>query len=351
MAAVGFGIFDHLDRRDAPLAQIYEERLQLLEAADAAGFAGYHIAEHHETPLAASPSPTVFLTALSQRTRRLRFGPLVYPLPLYHPLRLIEEICILDQLSGGRLDLGVGRGISPFELAYHGVDPQRSREQFLEALAVITTGMSSARLTYHGAFYDYEDVPMEVQPLQKPYPPLWYPTTSEDGLRFAGRHNLNVVLNGRAGGVDRQVAIYNEARAAHAGEPDRLNGHVAAPKIAVSYKLCLAETEEEALATARPAQRQHFESLVKLWRDFGTEPAGFTPDLDLMVKSGTALVGTPARVREQVEQIVATSGCNYLMLQLHFGGMAHAQALRTLRLFADEVMPAFAEPTAQGAAV
>src|SRR5262249_58691603 len=97
-----------------------EERLQLVEAYDAAGFHAYHLAEHHATPLGMAPSPGVFLAAVAQRTRNLRFGALVYALPLHHPLRMIEEICMLDHLSGGRVDIGFGRGSSPIELAHFG---------------------------------------------------------------------------------------------------------------------------------------------------------------------------------------------------------------------------------------
>ena len=117
-----FGIFDHLDRNELPMAQYYEERLKLVELYDRTGFHAYHVAEHHSTPLGMAPSPSVFLSAVAQRTRRLRFGPLVYILPLYHPLRVAEEVCMLDHLSNGRLQLGVGRGVSPFELGYFGVD-------------------------------------------------------------------------------------------------------------------------------------------------------------------------------------------------------------------------------------
>ena len=104
MAQVSFGLFDWVDRGETPLQQLYEERLQLLEVADTAGFFCYHLAEHHATPLGMAPSPALFLTAVAQRTR-LRVGPLVYLLPLYNPLRLIEEVCMLDHISGGRLEL------------------------------------------------------------------------------------------------------------------------------------------------------------------------------------------------------------------------------------------------------
>ena len=118
-----FGVFDHMDRSGPDLGQLYQNRLALVEAYDRAGFYGYHVAEHHGTPLGLSPSPSVFLSAVAQRTERLRFGPMVYVLSTYHPLRILEEICMLDQLSGGRLEVGIGRGISPIELVvlrHHG---------------------------------------------------------------------------------------------------------------------------------------------------------------------------------------------------------------------------------------
>ncbi len=117
-----FGVFDHLDDSGLPLTRHFEERLKLVEAYDRAGFYGYHLAEHHNTPLGYAPSPGVFLSAVAQRTRQLRFGPMVYLLPLYHPLRLIDEICMLDQMSGGRFLYGVGRGISPVEVGFYGID-------------------------------------------------------------------------------------------------------------------------------------------------------------------------------------------------------------------------------------
>jgi alkanesulfonate monooxygenase SsuD/methylene tetrahydromethanopterin reductase-like flavin-dependent oxidoreductase (luciferase family) len=117
-----FGIFDHLDDSGLPLGRHFEERLKLIEVYDRAGFYGYHLAEHHNTPLGYAPSPGIFLSAAAQRTKQLRFGPMVYLLPLYHPLRLIDEICMLDQMSGGRFMYGVGRGISPVEVGFYGVD-------------------------------------------------------------------------------------------------------------------------------------------------------------------------------------------------------------------------------------
>ena len=171
-ARVEFGLFDWIDRGTAPLRQLYEDRLQLLEAGGGrAGFFCYHLAEHHATPLGMAPSPALFLPLPLSARAASAFGPLVYLLPLYNPLRLIEELCMLDQLSGGRLELGVGRGVTPYELAYYGVDPAGTRAIFNEALAALVAGFTKTRLTFEGAHYRYDDVPMELQPLQQPYPP------------------------------------------------------------------------------------------------------------------------------------------------------------------------------------
>src|SRR5260370_23713051 len=141
MDAARFGIFDHVERTEVPLEQLYEERLRLLQDADAAGVHGYHVAEHHAAPLGMAPSPGIFLTAVAQRTRRLHIGPLVYLLPLYNPLRLVNEIAMLDQLSGGRFEIGVGRGVSPHELAYYRIPFYESREMFEGALAAVAHGL------------------------------------------------------------------------------------------------------------------------------------------------------------------------------------------------------------------
>src|SRR5262249_57311186 len=163
-------VLDHTDRGTVPLAEHYEDRLKLVEAYERLGFYGYHIAEHHTTPLGMASSPTVFLAAAAQRTRRLRFGALVYPLPMYHPLRLAEEICMLDHLSGGRLEVGIGRGVSPYELVHYGIDPARSRDEYFGSFAVIMKALTGPTLDHEGKFYQFPDVPIQIPPLHRPPP-------------------------------------------------------------------------------------------------------------------------------------------------------------------------------------
>ena len=136
-----FGVFDHLDRNSLPLREYYEQRLKVIEAFDRAGFYAYHVAEHHFTPLGMAPSPSVFLSAIAQRTERLRFGTFVYALPLHHPLRVLEEICMLDHLSGGRLEIGFGRGSVPYEISYYGQDAEHRQEIYAERLEADPAGL------------------------------------------------------------------------------------------------------------------------------------------------------------------------------------------------------------------
>src|SRR5882757_2889172 len=144
-----FGVFDHLDRNDLPLREYYEQRLKVIEALDRSGFYAYHVAEHHFTPLGMAPSPSVFLSAIAQRTTRLRFGTFVYALPVHHPLRVLEEICMLDHLSGGRLEIGFGRGSVPFEISYYGQNAEERQEIYAERLELILKAFTVKTLTWN----------------------------------------------------------------------------------------------------------------------------------------------------------------------------------------------------------
>src|SRR6202023_1454315 len=135
---VRFAIFDWLDESGRGQGETYEERLQMLELADRVGFYCYHLAEHHATELSTVPSPNLFLSAVAQRTRQLRLGALSYVMPMYEPIRLLEEICMLDQLSGGRLELGLSRGSTGEHVDD---DPAKARAMFNEILDIVLMGL------------------------------------------------------------------------------------------------------------------------------------------------------------------------------------------------------------------
>ena len=232
-----FGLFDHMDRSGEDTSAQYETRLQILEACDRAGFYSYHLAEHHGTPLGLAPSPSVFLAAAAQRTKTLRLGALVFTLSLYHPLRLLDELCMLDHLSNGRLDVGIGRGISPIELGFYGVVPEESPAIFQEVTEILLKGFVSNELSHRGKHFTFDKVPIELRPHQRPMPPLWYGLGRPESLDWVASRGINVIGNGPAALVrrvtDRYRAIWKEAGKSDATLPKMgIGRHMI---IAVSY--------------------------------------------------------------------------------------------------------------------
>ncbi len=340
MPNIEFGIFDHLDRRpDTGLGQTYEDRLKLVEAYDRAGFHAYQIAEHHATPLTVAPAPSVFLAAVAQRTKRIRFGPMVYVLPLHHPLRLIEEICMLDQMSGGRFELGVGRGITPYELDYFGVDPVHARDLYDETLDIVLAGLQTDRLTHHGTFFDYDDVPLPIGPVQKPHPPLWIGIGTPEGATRAGTQGVNVLTNSPLGAASELMDRYREAFAAAHG------GAKAAdlPKMAVCRHTYIAETDAEAERIMREAYPSWYRHFVALWQAHGAHPvvAQYTEDFDETRDKDLLVFGSPATVRAEIERYLETSGTNYFVCRFAYGSLTYPESQAALDLFVEEVMPHF----------
>jgi alkanesulfonate monooxygenase SsuD/methylene tetrahydromethanopterin reductase-like flavin-dependent oxidoreductase (luciferase family) len=336
-----FGVFDHLDRCDLPLSDYYEARLKLIEAYDRAGFYAYHVAEHHSTPLGLAPSPSVFLAAVAQRTRRLRFGPLVYALPLHHPLRLIEEICMLDQLSGGRLEIGFGRGSSAIEIAFYGQDPDKAQRIYAEALDLVLRGLSGKRLDFHGEFFSFDNVPLELEPLQKPHPPVWYGVHSVESAERAARRALHVVSLDSARETYSFADRYRQVRRELGASASTV------PKIGISRFIVIADTDQEALKAARrayPIWRRSFYYLFKL---YGGGPAHPRPDdFDGIIQTGQGIAGSPETVRSFLQSQLEESAANYLVGQFAFGDLSLDESLRSLELFAGRVMPKINPPAA-----
>jgi alkanesulfonate monooxygenase SsuD/methylene tetrahydromethanopterin reductase-like flavin-dependent oxidoreductase (luciferase family) len=330
-----FGIFDHLDRNNLPLREYYESRLQLIEIYDRAGFYAYHVAEHHSTPLGMAPSPSVFLSAVAQRTTRLRFGPLVYALPLYHPIRLIEEICMLDQMSGGRLDIGFGRGASQIEASLYGNDPTKAEVMYVEGLELIMRGLTNKTLTFHGEFFSFSDVPMELEPLQKPHPPVWYGVHSPVSAERAARQGLNVVSLDPADKTreftDRYRDVWREAQA----------GNPVAPLIGLGRFIFVADTDDEALKIARRAYPVWHKSFNFLFHHRGGKgPVHQRPsELDALIQVGQGIAGSPATVTKFLRDQMKEAGCNYLVGQFAFGDLCPEETSRSLDLFIKHVMP------------
>ena len=335
-----FGVFDHLDESGRPLGEFYEHRLRLVEAYERIGLYCYHTAEHHATPLGMCPSPSLLHSAIAQRTKKILFGPLVYTLALYHPLRLAEEICMLDHMSGGRFQLGVGRGISPFELGYYGVDAAQSQAMYHESFAIVMKALSSDTLSHAGKFYTYRDVPIQMHPLQRPHPPLWYGVGNVEGVAWCVANRVNAVVNGPLARVREITDLYRAQWAAA--------GHAAAqmPLVGTTRHLVIAETDGKAMDIARRAYARWYASFMFLWKKHNAAPvfAAFPEDFDAVFKAGLAAVGSPATVRGLLASQIEQSGVNYLLCRFAFGDLTFDESQRSVDMFAAEVMPHFVKP-------
>jgi len=320
-----FGVFDHLDRSGAPLQAQYEDRLKLIAAYDAAGFRTYHVAEHHSTPLGMSPSPSVFLSAVAQRTKRLRFGPLVYPVALYHPLRLAEEICMLDHLSGGRFEFGVGKGASHHELAIYDVEQADAEPRYAETLAILMQALTQERVNFEGKYYRCKDVPIELHPLQGPHPPMWYGLSNPASAARAAKAGYNVVTNSTA---ERAKPIFEAFAASwsETGNPDSER-----PLMGLGRFVVLSPDGAEAKAIAARAFPLWSASFWKLWDARGPRPPVPLPEV---------YAGTPQDVTDILAAHVGESGASYLLSRFAFGDVTLKEAMRSVELFEREIMPA-----------
>jgi alkanesulfonate monooxygenase SsuD/methylene tetrahydromethanopterin reductase-like flavin-dependent oxidoreductase (luciferase family) len=334
-----FGIFDHIDDAGVPLGQLYAERLAIAEAYDRLGFHAYHVAEHHTTPLGAAASPSLIFAALSYRTTRLRFGPMVYLLPFYHPLRLIEEVCMLDQMSGGRFELGVGRGVSMFEAAAYGLDHGKTQEMYHEAYQVLLKGLASDELSFSGQHYRFDKLPMILRPLQRPHPPLWYGVTTPEIAEWPAANHVNIIALGLRAGTSASIARYRTMRA-------KLGFDAEATLIGVSRHIVVADSDEAALAIARRAYPRWRQSFRWLFNRHGIEPriiGIYPPTFDELMVLDNGIAGSPDNVRRYIAAEIAANNCNYFVPQMVFGDITRAEALRSIELFSKEIMPAFAK--------
>jgi alkanesulfonate monooxygenase SsuD/methylene tetrahydromethanopterin reductase-like flavin-dependent oxidoreductase (luciferase family) len=330
-----FGIFDHLDRNSLPLRDYYEQRLKVIEAFDRGGFYAYHVAEHHFTPLGMAPSPSVFLSAIAQRTKRLRFGTFVYALPIHHPLRVLEEICMLDHMSGGRLEIGFGRGSVPYEIAYYGQNADERQQIYAERLELILQAFTAKTLNWNGRYDRFENVPIEIEPFQKPHPPLWYGAHSPDSAERAARKGLHMVTNDMPAAARAIITRYQQVWR-------ELHGAAALPKMGMVRFIVVADSDSEAMTIARRAYLRWRSSFSHLHEMHGTAPDSplRVNSFDELVGQGQAIAGSPETVRAFLAAQIEDSGTNYVVGQLCFGDLTLDEMLRSVELFAADVMPA-----------
>ncbi len=332
-----FAVFDHNDATGLPAARQLDQRLELVTAYERLGYYAYQLAEHHGTPLGIA-TPHLMLAAASRITSTIRLGMLISILPLVPPLRMVEEAATLDQLTNGRLVLGVGRGVSPVETGFHGVPGSEAQPRFDEAFEILQMGLDPdvPEVTFHGKYYDIDSAPVVTKPVQQPLIP-WYATRTPDKARWCARLGMPMM----ALVPSSQVRTLTDAYKAEWAALGRAEADL--PPLGISRQIVVADTNDKAQEIAGRAFAPFTDNLSYLWRKFDVAmPPGVASGSFETVPSGHRYAGDPAGARAWVAEHAETAGINYFSLEFAFGDMTFAETLRSAELFATEVMPPFA---------
>jgi alkanesulfonate monooxygenase SsuD/methylene tetrahydromethanopterin reductase-like flavin-dependent oxidoreductase (luciferase family) len=328
-----FGVFAVVDHYPGELprtvARFYDELLEQAEAADSLGFDSFWVAEHHFHEYGAIPRPPVWMAAAAQRTRRIRLGAGVVVLPFDHPLRSAEDYAMVDVLSRGRLNLGVGAGYLSHEYAGFGVDPADKRARFDEALDILLRAWTGERFSYAGKYYRVDDVQLNVAPLQQPRPPIWIATLRNEGAALVGARGFPAMMIPYAG-VERLEdlgAAVTAFRTAFIGA----GGRAEDATVPFGLHTYCADDFARARAEAKEAMDRYVRTrLYAKQRPF-----------DLLVEKDLIAFGGPEdiiRIARRYESL----GLTHFLAIMNFGGLDHARVLRSMERLAKDVLPAFA---------
>jgi alkanesulfonate monooxygenase SsuD/methylene tetrahydromethanopterin reductase-like flavin-dependent oxidoreductase (luciferase family) len=255
-------------------------------------------------------------------------------LPVHHPLRVVEEICMLDHMSGGRLEIGFGRGSVPFEVAYYGQNAEERQQIYAERLDLVLKAFTVATLNWNGRYDQFQSVPMEMAPFQKPHPPLWYGAHSPESAERAARKGLNMVTNDMPAQARAMVARYREVWSATQGAAHQ-------PKMGIVRFILVADSDAEALQIARRAYLRWRASFVYLSELNGAQMQSplRVDSFDALIDQGQGIAGSPVTVAAALAMQIEHSMANYLVGQFCFGDLTLDEMLRSVELFATEVVP------------
>ena len=342
-----FGTFSYNQARPwVAERQAFEELLAQIELTERLGFNEAWFAEHHHSDYGMLASPNLIIAALARRTERLRFGNLVSVLPLYDPMRLAEECAMLDILTGGRLNVGLGRGV-PKDDMKHRLDRETAQARFEEGIEILLRAWSGETFSYSGKAWGYEEISCRPQPLQKPHPPIYYGATSPDSPAMVARNGWNLALSRQPlANCTKAISTYRAERAKHAD----LSGTGDAIMVRDIY---VADTDEQAWREAVPELMRFWQlatdnvwrgdtladdDLVKYTERYVYYPGGLT--VKRLDEWGTSLIGSPATVITKARAMIETAKPDSLVGMFQFGGLKHEQVMHSLELFGNKVMPA-----------
>src|SRR5579862_9911138 len=357
-----FGIFYELQLprpwSDGDELRLYQNALTQLETADRVSYDYAWVVEHHFLEeYSHSPAPESFLAAASQRTKQIRLGHGIFQLTTNHPARVAERVAVLDLLSNGRCEFGMGESASITELTPFGRDMETKREVFEEAVQAIFPMFTKVGTEHHGKYFDMPMRNVVPKPVQKPHPPLWVACSQLDTIEMAGRRGLGA-LAFQFLSADAAHAWVHAYYNAFTKRQEKLCDYVTNPNIAlVSYFMC-AETDEEARRRAEGAtffqyalrffgassgRKRPDPYTVNIWDEYNKWKAA-NPEAAARALSG-GLIGSPDTIRRRLRRF-QTSNIDQVILLNQAGRNTHEHICESLELFAREVMPEFhaAEP-------
>ena len=347
------GLFDHMQKHDNPArtyVDLYKNHLEVLEFADQAGMDFYFVAEHHfDMGFSECPSPGSFLGAASQRSKNIRMGPLVYVLPLWHPVRVAEEVALLDNLLEGRLECGIGAGIGPFSFAAYNVPWDHKRAMTLEALQIIKGIWTHESFSYEGRYFKCKDIDSSIPLVQKPHPPLWMPTRSKDSIEAAASAAISTI-QWVPSGMKAVRRAFDEYRAVY----QRTKPAGSRPHIGLMREIYVAESDQRARAEGE-FHWQNFWERRGGARTYGAHGStGLSTildgsrrhdlmDMERSIAEGSFICGAPETVFHQIKKIANDAGADTFLGEFTFGELTQRQALDSLGLFAEKVLPELRE--------
>jgi len=335
-------------------ADIIHRELEQVEWTEELGFDEVWFTEHHFIDYGLSVDPSSLAAAAASRTQRVRIGLAAAILPFHHPLRLAEQMALVDIISNGRLDVGVGRGNRPAEFAGYRVPQIESRERFDETVEILRLAWTQERFSFHGRFFDFDDVRVIPKPLQQPHPPIYQVCVSKDGIEntaVRGWPMLNSVLTGP---VD-QLVTNRDTYLATLEKTGRSAPEIAAllGRWGVSRQIYVAETDAQALAEAKDAELWYQESFRRFVVPERIEEAhptlqpGFRAMADKLARvtwedlvRETLAFGSPDTVARHIA-FMRDLGVGQVLCWMNFGGLPQDRIRRSMELFAREVMPRF----------
>jgi luciferase family oxidoreductase group 1 len=342
-----FGLFHVMQRPEHLSArEIYESEMPLMVAADELGYHSVWIAEHHFSDYGVCSAPQVLGAAIAGQTKRLRIGMGITLLPLHDPIAIAEELAVLDVLSGGRLEVGIGRASTSLEYSGFNIPYAESRGRVDEGLEIMRGVWSEPRFSYQGAFREVHDVGLVPRPIQQPHPPVYLASNSPETVPIAARHGLPMmsaflVLDDAL--VERRE-VYRQVSAEHGHPADEVEARLAQTwNIRFVY---VSEDEREALETPRDHLMGYLGAADTRARDVPRTRAYADYSYEEHLSAGAAFFGTPSQVVDMIGRFHERTGLDNLLCFMAVRAMDPAKVLRSMELFTTRVMPHFAEKAA-----